>query len=306
MITVEQFRIAAGRGDRRDFETISTAAAYLPINSKDELGYSALHYCCRSSSLYQAELALILLDCGANPNCLTANKVTPLHLCCFGAETAALADAKMQTIKHLLASGADVMLRDHAGVLPIHLAASSGLNDAVKTFVKQTAEIHRVPWWRSGSEPVFKCPYVLMCDRFGKRAFDWAIDCGQESTVKLLFLCEYGYAFEMLRQQLAGGSVDPDYICECLSLSAADMKVVEWYVRKTCSVQDDSADTNRNSIRSFSDTTEGIRELQELMNEPEGSPGATGSSEVVISREIMDELSAEFKRILRFIGTVLV
>ena len=135
MITVEQLRIAAGRGDRRDFETLSSAAAYLPINAGDELGYTALHYCCRSTSLHQADLALILLDCGADPNCCTANRVTPLHLCCFGAPTTELALLKVQTVRYLLAAGANPMLRDHAGVLPIHLAASAGLNGAVKVFV---------------------------------------------------------------------------------------------------------------------------------------------------------------------------
>ena len=79
-VTPEEFRCAAGRGTRDDLQTLATASSYVPVNSIDELGYTALHYCCRSSSSLQGDMAQILLDRGANPNIQTAHKVTPLHL----------------------------------------------------------------------------------------------------------------------------------------------------------------------------------------------------------------------------------
>ena len=96
--TPDEFRAAAGRGSRIDLQTLSTASSYIPINGTDELGYTALHYCCRSTSALQGDMAQILLDRGANPNVQTAHKVTPLHLCCLGSSDDKIRKIKTQII----------------------------------------------------------------------------------------------------------------------------------------------------------------------------------------------------------------
>ena len=167
-ITPEEFRNAAGRGNRIDLQTLSTASSYIPVNGADELGYTALHYCCRSTSSHQGDMAQVLLDRGANPNIQTAQKVTPLHLCCLGSADTKTEKMKTQMIKELIQHGADPLTRDHAGVLPLHLAASAGMVGGIRLLIKSTVEVGFVRWWKDGQEEVFHCPYARMCDRFGE------------------------------------------------------------------------------------------------------------------------------------------
>ena len=54
-----------------------------PVDDRDELGYTALHYACRSDRLNMESICMILLDHGAKSNAKTDNNVSPLHLCCL-------------------------------------------------------------------------------------------------------------------------------------------------------------------------------------------------------------------------------
>ena len=49
----------------------------------------------------------------------------------------------------------DPFIRDHAGVLPLHLAASAGMVNALRLLIKSTVTVGRVPWWKNGQVCVF-------------------------------------------------------------------------------------------------------------------------------------------------------
>lgn len=314
--TPDEFRCAAGRGSRADLHMLSTASSYIPINGADELGYTALHYVCRSTSLLQGDLAQVLLDRGANPNVQTAHKVTPLHLCCLGSTTEKIRKIKTQMIHELLTHGGDPLTRDHAGVLPLHLAASAGMVGGVRLLIKATVKVGRVQWWKSGKDQVFQCPYVRMCDRFGKRAYDWALDRDQKSTMRLLFLCEYGYAFAMLYQQLRqGDQVNPDAIQSLLALSRSDMVTIEQYLRQECGFKTQhemSAESGENTFESSSFHSREDRDLlmdefDELMQQSVGKRGGgsgddgSGSKQIQMDEEHLAGLYNEFTEVASFL-----
>mgnify|MGYP000866727290 FL=1 len=289
-VTADEFRCAAGRGTRMDLQLLSTASAYIPVNGTDELGYTALHYTCRSKSLLQGDMAQILLDRGANPNVQTAHKVTPLHLCCLGSSDEKVLKIKSQIIHELLQHGADPLTRDHSGVLPLHLAASAGMVNGVRLLIKATVQVGRVQWWKGGKDKVFQCPYVRMCDRFGKRAYDWALDRDQKATMRLLFLCEYGYAFAMLYQQLRQGKqVSTDAIQTLLALSSSDMVTIEQYLRKECGFKTQhelDAESGENTFEgsSFHSTEERdllMAEFDELMHQAPHTGNGNNANDII-------------------------
>ena len=74
-------RAAVANGDAES--ALADLAAGCPVDDKDELGYTALHYACRSDLLNMESISMILLDHGASANARTNNNVTPLHLCCL-------------------------------------------------------------------------------------------------------------------------------------------------------------------------------------------------------------------------------
>ena len=305
-LTPDEFRCAAGRGTRNDLQILSTASSYIPVNGADELGYTALHYCCRSTSMLQGDISQVLLDRGANAAVQTAHKVTPLHLCCLGSSDEKIRKIKTQMISELLQHGADPLTRDHAGVLPLHLAASAGMVGGVRLLIKNTVEVGYVRWWKDGKEEVFRCPYVRMCDRFGKKSYDWALDREQKSTMRLLFLCEYGYAFAMLYDQLRQGSqVSPDEVQAALGLSGSDMVTIEQYLRQECGFNKESPDNTfeSSSFHSSEERDLLMAEFDDLMkqNSKGSSSKDSTSQQIQMDEEHLAGLHNEFLELRNYL-----
>jgi len=313
-ITPDEFRCAAGRGTRKDLQILTTASSYIPVNGTDELGYTGLHYCCRSTSILQGDMAQILLDRGANPNVQTAHKVTPLHLCCLGSSEDKTRKIKTQMINELLQHGADPLTRDHAGVLPLHLAASAGMVGGVRLLIKNTVEVGYARWWKDSKEEVFRCPYARMCDRFGKRAYDWALDREQKSTMRLLFLSEYGYAFAMLYDQLRqGNQLNPEVVQSTLGLSSSDMVTIEQYLRRECGFQKESGGSDgesgenifeSSSFHSSEDRDLLMAEFDDLMRQTtpdSNAPGSAASTQIQMDEEHLASLYNEFLELRNYL-----
>ena len=74
-------RKAAAEGDAELI--LANLSSGINVNEKDELGYTALHYACRSDRVKMENIVTLLLDHGADVNAKTNNGVTPLHICCL-------------------------------------------------------------------------------------------------------------------------------------------------------------------------------------------------------------------------------
>jgi uncharacterized protein len=94
----------------------------------DDSGYTALHYAALDK---RASLATALLDRGANPNRRTTRDTrrnTTSGVSLKGATPLFLAAAlgNVDTVRTLLAGGADPLIRTDAGTAPLHVAAWGG------------------------------------------------------------------------------------------------------------------------------------------------------------------------------------
>ena len=257
---------------------------------------------------------MILLDHGANSNAKTDNNVSPLHLCCLvqrpttlnvgqESETAvernrkqnALIQSKLRIIEDLLSRGADPMARDNSGVCPLHLAANGGVPEIFRALLIHTTVMQPA----RGDRPLmFSVPYVKVCDRFGKNPAHWAIEGKQQETYFLLFLAEFGYAFEGLYDQLVeNGVVDVATIQRRFNLTTQELKLLEQFVMKYCTHGDDKKrgledDKNisdaRRTATPFSD---GIAEVQEMMRK---HAGQSEDDALLIDTNRMDNIRKMF------------
>ena len=88
---------------------------------------------------------------------------------------------------------------------------------------------------RNGKQELFSAPYVKVCDRFGKNAAAWALLGKQKDTYNLLFLAEFGFAFEALFEQLVDhGAVDAGIIQKEYGLTNQELRMLEKFVAKSC------------------------------------------------------------------------
>ena len=60
-------------------------------------------------------------------------------------------------------SHTDPFIRDHAGVLPLHLAASAGMVSALRLLIKSTVTVGRVPWWKNEQVSCFFNKFIVFC-----------------------------------------------------------------------------------------------------------------------------------------------
>ena len=56
----------------------------------------------------------------------------------------------------------DPFIRDHAGVLPLHLAASAGMVSALRLLIKSTVTVGRVPWWKNEQVSCFIEKFIVL------------------------------------------------------------------------------------------------------------------------------------------------
>mmetsp|Transcript_8163 Transcript_8163/g.14539 ORF Transcript_8163/g.14539 Transcript_8163/m.14539 type:complete len:388 (-) Transcript_8163:1097-2260(-) len=94
----------------------------VPLTVTDSVGYTPLHLAASHSS---AELTLLLLERGANPNATSSDGSTALHLA-----------TNVEVVKHLLTFGADIMI-DKAGKSPVQFAEKGALKDILKELQKK-------------------------------------------------------------------------------------------------------------------------------------------------------------------------
>ena len=284
-------RKAAADGDAELI--LANLSSGVNVNEKDELGYTALHYACRSDRVKMENIVTLLLDHGANVNERTNNGVTPLHICCLvkkprskdehGNEIdtpatrhiAEVLQSKVRILEDLLNHGADPLIRDNSGICPIHLAAHAGVEETVRELLRVTSSV--VPG-KNGRKPRFIVPYVKVCDRFGKNAAAWALSGKQKETYHLLFLAEFGFAFEALFNQLVdNGTVDASAIQRDYGLTNQEMRLLEKFVAKSCTLQSEE-DAKAEQLKELqskkrvSDSTrlarpsaDAIEEIQEMM-----------------------------------------
>ncbi|OAF71282.1 Ankyrin repeat domain-containing protein 49 [Intoshia linei] len=96
------------------------------INIQDSDGYSPLH---RAVYNDNCEIALYLLDNGANINSLTKSNWTPLH--------SAVHWKHLDMVVLLIQHGADVNAKTSSNVTPIHLACSSDNREIIECLLLQ-------------------------------------------------------------------------------------------------------------------------------------------------------------------------
>lgn len=82
------------------------------VNSKGELGFSALH---NAMCDEQFETVELIIRNGANVNIQNDDGIAPLHLACY-----------VKNAELLLEGGADINLRDFYGSTPLHSFAENG------------------------------------------------------------------------------------------------------------------------------------------------------------------------------------
>ena len=240
-------RKAAAEGDA---EPIPANLSFgINVNEKDELGYTALHYACRSDRVKMENIVTLLLDHGANvneqrtmglhhPHMLSAKKPrtrddhgneidTPaIHI-------AEVLQSKVRILEDLLNHGADPLIRDNSGICPIHLAAHAGV-DTVRELLRVTSSV--VPG-KNGGKPRFIVPYVKVCDRFGKCGCIGAV---RETEANIQSLVS-GRVWVCVRGVVQPTCGQRDCRCERhskrLGLTNQEMRHLEKFVAKSCTLQ---------------------------------------------------------------------
>lgn len=104
------------------------------------VGDTALHL---AAAGHRAELVSLLLKAGADPNAAgNRRKSTPLHYASDGYITGPAWDEKKQleTLRRLMAAGADIHARDMNGATPLHRAVRTRCAAAVNYFLKAGAD----------------------------------------------------------------------------------------------------------------------------------------------------------------------
>jgi ankyrin repeat protein len=115
-------------------------------------GLSPLHLCAQSG-LHRH--ALLLLEKGADPNIVNDYNRTPLHLCLLSG------DPSIETIKHLLAYGANPLKEDKGEVSPLDVARMNNHKGAQELFKRVLSGKGPIPppkkpppaqppWWHMG------------------------------------------------------------------------------------------------------------------------------------------------------------
>jgi hypothetical protein len=288
------FRRAAAAGDAE--AVLANLSAGVKVDDRDELGYTALHYACRSDEVKMENIVTILVDHGANINAKTNNGVTPLHICCLVRKTrqrddegneidtkatrhaAEVLQSKIRILEDLLSHGADPMVRDSSGICPLHLAAHAGVEESIRALLRVTSVV--VPP-KNGRGERFSAPYVKVCDRFGKNAAAWALLGKQVNAYNLLFLAEFGFAFEALFEQLVDrGTVDASIIQREYGLTNQELRLLEKFVATSCTTDDDAVAAKMKKLeinKAVSDSTrlalpsaDAIEEIQEMMRKRGG------------------------------------
>jgi len=121
---------AAGNGDlattRRSLDHNPSLAS-----SKDEEGFTALHY---AASYGYLEIAELLLAKNANVNAQTGKGLTPLHY--------AASRGHKEMLDLLLSQGAKVDARDGVGCTPLYDAATSGHIEQVRELLTAKADVN--------------------------------------------------------------------------------------------------------------------------------------------------------------------
>ena len=91
---------------------------------------------------------------------------------------------------------------------------------------------------KTAGKPRFIVPYVKVCDRFGKNAAAWALSGKTKGNISSLVFAEFGFAFEALFHQLVdNGTVDASAIQRDFGLTNQEMRLLEKFVAKSCTLQ---------------------------------------------------------------------
>jgi ankyrin repeat protein len=102
------------------------------MNSKDDIGFTILHYTARCDGL-ESEIRMIIQN-GADVGALTVrNSETALH---FAAKV-----GNEATLQTLIASGADIEAMTEAGNTALHVAAYHGRKEAARMLIEHGANI---------------------------------------------------------------------------------------------------------------------------------------------------------------------
>lgn len=101
-------------------EALLSASA--DVRATDKLGMTPLHYAVQER---RGRTAQLLVGAGANPSAADANGNTPVHRAVFAFDGT---DASTSILKLLLMSGADLRMRNSAGVSAEDLARTRGLD----------------------------------------------------------------------------------------------------------------------------------------------------------------------------------
>jgi ankyrin repeat protein len=317
-------RRASAAGDAE--VVLANLNAGIKVDDKDELGYTALHYACRSDKIKMENIVTVLVDHGADVNAKTNNGVTALHICCLmrkprqmddeGNEidtkatrlAAEILQSKIRILEDLLSHGANPMVRDNSGICPLHLAAHAGVQESVQALLRATTT--RIPA-RNGKQELFSAPYVKVCDRFGKNAAAWALLGKQKDTYNLLFLAEFGFAFEALFEQLVDhGAVDAGIIQKEYGLTNQELRMLEKFVAKSCTlVTDENLIASKikeiQQNKAISDSTrlaqpsaDAIEEIQEMMRKRGGHQQEEPLQIDTTKMEAMRKIFLQLKHIL--------
>ena len=119
------------------FNNQTGVAKYLLRNGADHSlkdwfdSKTALHYAAREGNL---DICQILVSYGAQVNCLTSKKWTPLHLATFNNQTG--------VAKYLLRNGADHSLRDRFDKTALHYAAEEGNLDICQILLSYGVQVN--------------------------------------------------------------------------------------------------------------------------------------------------------------------
>jgi ankyrin repeat protein len=100
------------------------------VNNLDDESYTLLHHACRSKTA-DLQLVVMLIKHGADINCLTMYKKTPLHL--------AAQWGHIEIVKYLISKNANINTKDCSNMNPIFDAYSERQNDIVKILIENGA-----------------------------------------------------------------------------------------------------------------------------------------------------------------------
>jgi len=120
---------AAASGDVEQVSTLVTADPAC-ASAPNPLGLTPLHYAARRG---RRDVAILLLDKGANPNAKDKQKGTPLH--------AAARPGGEALVQLLLSRGAEAEPKDASGWTPLHYAAHHGAPAAAELLLATGAEL---------------------------------------------------------------------------------------------------------------------------------------------------------------------